>query len=157
MTTLDNIRERFDIQPLRYEDVQDFQPQRDQMYEFGETFTPERVAQVSGNGAAWTFWIHGKVEAIGGVAEIWPGRAAAWTFVAENTTGDRRRLLLLSRMFEQVLSWSMEIHQYDRVEATTRVGWARGMRFMACMGFHKEGTMKQYFRGMDYHLFARTQ
>ncbi|WP_414464358.1 hypothetical protein [Hyphomicrobium sp. DY-1] len=91
----------------------------------------------------------GRIIAIGGLADNWPGRRTAW-FAMSKHSG--RHMTAITRATRNVLA---RVPSGERVEATTCKGFAAGYRWLEMLGFEKEAEcMKAYTPGQDHALFA---
>lgn len=99
----------------------------------------------------WTGEHNDKVVAMGGVIPIWPGRGAAWMWMAD-VSG--RHMVKIHRAVENFLIQS----PFRRVEATVDIGFEPGIRWMKMLGFELEGYLKAYKPdGGDVLSFARVR
>lgn len=96
-------------------------------------------------GPAMTLERDGRVVGVAGVAEIWPGRMQAWGLFSDLSL---REWALARSACRRVLDAVP-----GRVEASACFPAAE--RFLAGLGFEKEGVMRRYYKGRDYALYAR--
>lgn len=101
---------------------------------------------------AWTTRVDGKVVLVGGLVEVWAGRAILWSYVAS----DAGRYM--TRLTRGVLRF-IEASGHKRIEAYVDTGFAAGARWAHMLGFHMEtARMAAFFPdGRDAALFARIQ
>lgn len=93
----------------------------------------------------------GRIILIGGLIEVAPGRAEAWTIISEHAGV---HMVRLSRMVKRYLDGG----PFRRIEANVRSDFAPGIRWANMMGFEMEGLMKQYSpNGADHYLYARVR
>jgi hypothetical protein len=103
---------------------------------------------------AWTVLRGGQEIASAGVRPIWPGRAEAWTVLGPDL--DRFDLLYLTRKVGQRIESLRQVLGFRRLEATTRVGYIAGCRWLELLGFEPEATMPNYAPdGGGHRLYAR--
>lgn len=85
------------------------------------------------------------VIACAGLAQVWPGRLAAWGLFGRLTL---REWVQVRRACRRVLAATP-----GRIEATASFPEAEAL--LVSLGFEKEGVMRAYWQGRDHALFAR--
>lgn len=93
-----------------------------------------------------------EVLACAGVLELWPGRGAAWAFMAE---GVGKRMLSVHRAVRRYF----DVLDFRRLEAEVAVDFEQGHRWMRLLGFELESPrMRGYFPdGSDAALYVRVK
>ena len=92
------------------------------------------------------------VLAVGGLAECWPGRAAAWCYLSRDAG------FVLARLSRLALKELAEA-PYARIEAYADAGFPQAHRWLGLLGFALEAPRLKGFLpgGRDGSLFARVQ
>lgn len=76
------------------------------------------------------------------------GRVCVESFLSQNCGEYFREMQrLIERLFK--------FYNATRYEATVRTDFINGHRMIKILGFEREGTMKKFFNGIDYDLYAR--
>lgn len=88
---------------------------------------------------------------IGGAYEVWRGRAVAWALLSRAIGGPR--MVGVHRAVERWLA----VAPYPRIEIHTDVRHPAAGRWAGALGFEREGTMRKFFNGLDFDLYARTR
>lgn len=93
-----------------------------------------------------------RVIACGGVVEIWPDRAIAWTFFAKC---DRHEFLIAFRVVKRFL----DMCSIKRIEADIENGFDQAHRWIKLLGFKLEAASRPNYTpdGRDYALYARVK
>lgn len=101
---------------------------------------------------AWTTRVDGKVILVGGLIEVWAGRAILWSYVAADAGK------YMARITRGVLRF-MEASGHRRIEMYVDANFAAGVRWAQLLGFHREAPkMAGFFPdGRDAILFARVR
>jgi hypothetical protein len=94
----------------------------------------------------------GEVVACGGLGEVWPGRAMAWSLLSENIG---RRILGVTRAARALIDTS----PYQRVEIEVAVDFEQGHRWAKMLGFQLEAPVmrKVLLDGSDASLYAKVK
>lgn len=93
---------------------------------------------------------NGQVIGFGGLAEYWPGRAAAWCFLRADIP--KAAWVPLTRAVRA----SLAAAGVRRIEADVRSDFWPAQRWAFRLGFTSEGLMRAYWQdGADYLRFAR--
>ncbi|MEO0784274.1 MAG: hypothetical protein AAFY10_01150 [Pseudomonadota bacterium] len=100
----------------------------------------DEYAAVRLRGEAWTLEREGRVIGVGGIEPIWPGRAALWSYQADLSLGDWKRVLRLTRR-------RLAGAAFRRIEATADVDRPGAGAFLARLGFCQEGRLRAYGPG----------
>lgn len=113
--------------------------------------TPAHALALEGE-YAFTALVGGKPIAVGGVKELWKGRALCWTFIARDAGG---HFTELHRAVKRLL----EIVPYRRLEAEARCDFPQGHRWLKMLGFTMEAERMRAYQvdGEDYALYARVR
>jgi hypothetical protein len=102
-------------------------------------------------GHAFTALSEGVPVACGGLYEIWPGRALAWTYLGADCG---REFMALHR----TVSGHLRDAKWRRVEAYVEAGYRNGTRWVEALGFEFEGLLKGFMPdGKDMNLYARVR
>lgn len=101
---------------------------------------------------SFTYAANGVVFGVGGLVELWPGRAAMWAYLDRNAG---RHFVAIHRAALALL----EIADFRRVEADVDVDFAEGHRWLKLLGFTLEAPrMRAYLpTGTDSALYARVK
>ena len=113
--------------------------------------SPSTPQDIEALGTAYTALSGGEPVACGGLHELWPGRALAWTYLGVDCGAE---FLALHR---QVL---LHVKQspWRRVEAYVEDGHRNGHRWMKALGFELEGILRAFMAdGRDMALYARVR
>ncbi len=113
--------------------------------------TPE-YARALEDENAFTLLVDGQALAVGGVKEIWPGRAFVWSWI------DRRagaHFAAVHHAAKQILAAA----PYRRIEADVPCGFTAGHRWLRLLGFHLEAACMMAYQpdGADCSLYARVK
>lgn len=125
-------------------DLAGFRPQAQQAAEFDPRLVPD--------GQSWTALVAARPICCGGLVEMWPGRAYAWTVLSEDAAP---HLLALTRGIRSLL----DAAPFARVEMAVVADFKEGRRWAQLLGFVCEtpSPMRNYFPdGRDAYLYART-
>jgi hypothetical protein len=101
---------------------------------------------------AFTYMVGGAVLGVGGLVEMWPGRATMWAYLSQDAgrhfVGIHRAALAL-----------LEVADFRRVEADVGVDFAAGHRWLQMLGFKLEAARMRSFlpTGGDSSLYARVK
>lgn len=94
----------------------------------------------------------GEVISMGGVHQIWQGRALAWMVFSDDIS--TREFLYVHRFVLNFLENAAE--EFPRVELTVVDGFRNGHRWAKMLGFECEGFMCKYGHdGATHWLYAR--
>lgn len=101
---------------------------------------------------AFTYIVDGVVLGVGGLVEIWPGRASMWAYLGKNAG---RHFVAIHRAALALL----EVADFRRVEADVDVDFAAGHRWLELLGFKLEAPRMRSFlpTGGDSALYARVK
>lgn len=101
---------------------------------------------------AFTYMVGGVVLGVGGLIEMWPGRAAMWAYL------DRRAGRHLVAIHRAALSL-LELADFRRVEADVSVDFEAGHRWLKMLGFQLEAPLMRAHlpTGGDSALYARVK
>lgn len=66
-----------------------------------------------------------------------------------------RKMLSLFRRFKAILDREIQKNDILRVEIVTQCGFLPAERLAFLLGFECEGTLKKYYNGMDFKIWAR--
>lgn len=102
-------------------------------------------------GHAYTALSEGEPVACGGLYELWPGRALAWTYLGASVG---REFVALHRTVKRHL----ELAPWRRVEAYVEAGFPQGHRWVRTLGFTLEGFLRGFMPdGKDMVLYSRVR
>jgi RimJ/RimL family protein N-acetyltransferase len=103
------------------------------------------------NDWAFTGMVGDRIIACAGAVEVWPGRAALWSLLAEDAG---RHFVSLHRAVTGFLIAA----PWRRMEATVDVDFEAGQRWVRMLGFEHEGRLRGYTPdGRDQDLFAKVK
>jgi len=88
-----------------------------------------------------------RVLAVGGIVEIWPGRGLVWGLLAEEIGAS---MVPIHATVKRVLACST----LPRIEAQVAASHEAGRRWAKLLGFQYEGTLRAFWQGHDYELYA---
>lgn len=112
--------------------------------------TADNLYNLTKNGQAWAVRYNNKLVALGGHTPMWSGRTVLWGYLG----GDCRAAL--PAMTRRVVAELKELQvEFSRVEAYAERNHAQGNRWLALLGFKKEGVMRKFVNGQDYVLWAK--
>lgn len=135
-----------DFQP---EHLKTFALQDGQAYMQGYISQPGYGEWLASAGGARTVLVDGRIIAVAGIAEIWPGRGSAWVLMA---TDAGRHLLALHRAVRAFL----DNCGVRRVECYVDRDFLAGHRWVHMLGFRREGLMRAFgAHGGDMVMYAR--
>lgn len=111
--------------------------------------TPEHATALEST-LAFTYVSGGIVLAVGGLCEMWPGRATMWSYI------DRRAARHFIGVHRTAL-WMLENCPFRRVEADVTADFEAGHRWLKMLGFVLEAPrLRAYLpSGEDCALYAR--
>lgn len=88
---------------------------------------------------------------IWGKFPVWEGRCIMWALMGEGSRKCMHNLIQLGRS-------TLATFTERRIEATVKVGFSAGVRFIEHCGFHREGVMHKFSIDGDHeYLYARIQ
>lgn len=82
----------------------------------------------------------GKIVAVGGLAEMWEGRALAWMLIDRDAG---KHFVALHKVVKHMLA----IAPYRRIEANAAVEFPEAHRWLRMLGFEVEAPLLRAFRG----------
>jgi hypothetical protein len=130
-------------------DVEHLQGLRLQPVQAGSPLVTPETAGLLGN--AFTALSEGVPVACGGLYEIWPNRALAWTYLGADCG---REFMALHRVVRRHLDFA----PWRRVEAYVEAGYTNGHRWVRALGFQLEGVLRGFMAdGRDMALYARVR
>lgn len=95
----------------------------------------------------------GKIIAIGGIYDLWPGVGEAFSIMSE-TAFDYPKSLY--RHFKVNIEFGINLNKYARVQALVKVGLNAGVRFIEHLGFTREAMLEKWGPdGADYYMYKR--
>lgn len=97
---------------------------------------------------AFTAVVNGDPIACIGLIELWPGRRMVWAYLAAGAGPH------LVRLTWQVRRW-LRYHGSGRIEAAVDPEFAASIGWAKCLGFVREGLMREWIPGKDFYLYAR--
>lgn len=101
---------------------------------------------------AWTVRADGEVVLVGGLVELWAGRATLWSYVA---AGAGPHMVRLTKGVQRFIAGST----HRRIEMYVDVGFAAAHRWARALGFRLEAEhMASFFPdGRNAALYGRTR
>lgn len=111
--------------------------------------TPAQAQAMEGD-QTFTGLMDGKVVAVGGIADLCPGRALLWSYMGP-TAG--RHMVALTRVAKRLI----EMSTVDRLEADVDVDFEPGHRWLQLLGFELETPRMRKYRpdGGDMAKYVR--
>ena len=122
----------------------------DAQLRFGTPPSRDTLQAAIDAGLAFAVINEGGVVALGGVRDVWPGRGVAWGLLAN---GIGATMVPVTRAVRRFLS----VCPTRRIEAEVAAGHEEGRRWVEMLGFEREGTMRAYWGGKDFDLYARVR
>jgi len=138
-----------DVIPARAE-MADMLRLNSEQLKFGAVPTKEALQIYIDAGLALAAVEDGKILAIAGAREVWPGRAIGWGLLCED-------------IGVKVIPIVRSIHRFfrdcpfPRVEAEIAVEHEKAVRWIEALGFQREGLMRTYWHGKDFYLYSRVR
>lgn len=112
--------------------------------------TPDNLFKLTQTGAAWAVRLNGKLVALCGHVPIWPGRTMLWAMLGVDSGP---AMLAVTREAKRQIA---AIHvEFARVEAYVDRHHEEAKRWVALLGFRREGLMRKFANGVDYFLYSR--
>lgn len=102
----------------------------------------------------FTFEQDGIVLGVFGFVEMYRGRGAVFAFVSKDAG---RYMTAVVKALRQIIEGGMPTFGFERLEMSVVENFPAGDRMARMLGFEYEGTMKKYFKGRNYKLFARVK
>ena len=93
-----------------------------------------------------------KVIGVFSVLKIYSGRGVVSYFISREAGN---YMLSMIRKLKELIADGMYKCKIDRLEMSVMSGFEHGDRFAKMLGFEYEGTMRNYYKGKDYKLYAR--
>ena len=142
------------VDGFKPEDLDAFQLQPQQLKEAGPADWRRMIEQSAERGPSWTIWLGQLPIMCAGIALAWRGRATCWSIVADGVP--RSAWLGIHRAsVERIEAVERELGIW-RLEAETCFGFTAGDRWLAMLGFEREGLARGYGPGgQDFTRFAR--
>lgn len=138
-----------DIIPAREDMASLLTPQAAQLAT-GQMLTKAAMAAAIAGGLSLAAVSGSRVLAIGGISEVWDGRGVIWGLLGEDIDRD---MIPIHRAVTRTLALST----LPRIEAHVACSHETGHRWMKLLGFQREGTMRAFWQGHDYDLYARVR
>jgi hypothetical protein len=148
-----NRRPAIDFEPFLAGDLGGLQLRREQGLE-RDLLPHHSVGEaLQATGLGWTARVDGQVAACAGFLVQWPGRATAWALIGE--IDNWRAWPAITRKVAAELD-ALEARGFWRIEATVRIGFAAGTRWLKALGFERRCLLPAYDpAGNDVWLFDR--
>jgi len=93
-----------------------------------------------------------KVIGVFSVLKVYSGRGVVSSFISKDAGS---YMLEMIRLLRKLIAEGMYKCKIDRLEMSVLKGFEHGDRFAKMLGFEYEGTMRNYYKGKDYKLYAR--
>jgi RimJ/RimL family protein N-acetyltransferase len=136
---------------LQPEHLFQFTPQAAQSAVLGMLTEEYARSLVEQSKVGWTGLVDGHVVGCAGLAECWPGRAEAWTLLADDAFGVFRQI---HRTVRDVLAKS----PWHRVEMKVDASHDAAIRWAEHLGFVREALMRKYTADQrDVYLYAKVK
>jgi len=116
---------------------------------------PKGFRQVVNNSVAYSAFDGDELVACGGVMFYRLGFGEAWFLSTPLIKKYTRQILKISRYYLKMI-----IDEYDlyRVQATPRINWPIGYKFVERLGFRKEGILRKYgLNKEDCYMYGRVK
>jgi RimJ/RimL family protein N-acetyltransferase len=118
--------------------------------------TPDFIENLMSNANpdySWTGVADGKIVAIFGVSELWPGVADLWMIPSVHIN---KHAMAVVRGAKAVIDKAVDDFETRRLQITVREDNQIAYRFARALGFDVECLMKSYGpEGADYYLMSR--
>jgi hypothetical protein len=102
---------------------------------------------------AFSLMHDGKILAIGGIYDLWPGVGEAFSIMSDTAFNYSKSLY---QHFKINLDFGVNYKKYTRVQSIVKVGFDAGVRFIEHLGFEREGRMEKWGPdGSDYYMYKR--
>jgi len=114
---------------------------------------PEGFRQIVNKSVAYSVFDGDKLVVCGGVMFLRSGFGEAWFLSTPLIKKYTRQVLKLSLYYLDMI-----IDKYDlyRVQATPRINWPSGYKFVERLGFKREGIMRKYgLNKKDCYMYGR--
>lgn len=112
--------------------------------------TPDSLFKLAASGPTWNVRLNGRIVAVGGYTELWPGRAALWAYLG----GDCGPALpAMTRAVRQQVA-AMQV-EFPRIEVYAERNHKAGRRWLEILGFRKEGVMRRFAHNADYIMYSK--
>jgi hypothetical protein len=109
------------------------------------------AAEAERVGTAYTAMSEGVPVACGGLFEIWPNRAIAWTYLGIDC--GREFQALHRHVMHKIVT-----APWRRIESYVDASFVNGHRWMRVLGFEYEGLLRSFMAdGTDMALYARVR
>lgn len=110
-------------------------------------------------GESWTFTAGGRVLVVAGLMQMWPGRALAWSVVADHRPW--REMMAVGAEMRRLLAHYLG-HRYHRIEAYADAEplewWLTCDWWLRRLGFNEEGRLSRFTQdGRDQMVYARVR
>jgi hypothetical protein len=111
-------------------------------------FTREEAEALVGSDAYAAIASDGRVVAIGGFVQMWPGRAGTWALMSSNVG-------MAFRGVHMAVKRGIEMNENRRIEMTVDCDYSEGCRWAEKLGFKVEGRLIAYGPdGKDHYSYA---
>jgi hypothetical protein len=138
-----------DLIPARPEMAALLVPQQSQLAT-GQVMTRPQLEAAIESGFALACVRDAKILAIGGIAEHWPDRGVVWGLLTDSIGATMTPV-------HRIVRRALEATSLKRVEAHVAVEHVAAVRWIELLGFTREGTMRAFWQGHDFALYARVR
>lgn len=114
----------------------------------GTELTPAALERLLALGSGYAVVEGPRVLAIGGAYEMWRDRAVAWALLSGRIGP------VMPVVHRAVKRW-FGVAPWGRIEAHVDPEHAAAVRWMGMLGFEREGSMRRFYAGRDFDLYAR--
>lgn len=102
----------------------------------------------------YSFALFAKEQILGifGIIEVSAGRFALISLIDKNSG---KYMLFMVKKFKKMIALGIKEKKIARLEAYVRTDFAAGKRLITMLGFEREGTLRKFYKSMDYDIFAK--
>lgn len=138
-----------DLIPARPEMAAMITPQQGQAMT-GQFMTRELLAAAISAGTALAAVQGPRLLAIGGIAEEWPDRGVVWGLLSGGIGATMTPI-------HRIVQRAVDLSTFRRIEMHVAVEHKAAERWAGLLGFYREGTMRAFWQGHDFALYARVR
>lgn len=125
------------VEPYRAKHLHALDLQEGQKY-IGPNLTPEHAKELEGVHAI-TVLNDGRVLAVAGIIEVWPGRAFIWSYIDQQAG---QHMVAIHRVAQRMVAG----YEGSRLEADVDLDFEPGHRWMTMLGFKLETACMPKYR-----------
>lgn len=134
--------------------MSDYQPgDEDSMVRRESDWSGRVTDNMAAGGLAFTLRLQGRVVAVMGAVNNWPGYATAWAQISDDIRGQGRPLTRATRSVSDVIMKEMALHRMDAYAVADHPEYGRWLKLL---GFTHECTLQAALpNGGDLCIYAR--